>query len=63
MGIMLTHKFFIMPIQLCYGKFTHFGDVAVALTVFATLVIVSSIAYGVTVAIRRFAPAMVGERK
>ena len=63
MGIMLTHKFFIMPVQLCYGRLASFGTIVVLLAAAVLLVTVSLISYGVTVAIRRFMPIMVGERR
>ena len=63
MGIMLTHKFFIMPIQLYYGRLTTFGTIVVILVVIASLVIVSLVSYGVTVVIRRYTPLIVGERR
>jgi len=63
MGIMLTHKFFIMPIQLCYGRLANFGTIVVLLAAVFLLVAVSFISYGMTVVIRRFTPIMVGERR
>ena len=62
MGIMLVHKFFVLPIQLCYGRLADCGTVAAVLTVIVSLAIVTAVAYAAAIVIRRFIPAIVGER-
>ena len=63
MGIMLSHKFLMMPIQLCYGRLAGSGIIVAVSVVIASLAMVTLVSYLAAVAIRRFVPWMVGERR
>lgn len=63
LGIMLSHKFFIMPMQAGYAAIAKLKWSIVLLAAISMSVIVTWVALCLTSLIRRHAPIVIGERK